>query len=89
MTEQLADGNWPGAGRVLPSEKLIRAVNEAQRRDAEDERRLPLTRDERSVVKRRIPSGTRTRKKLPYWACGYIRFSLTRDCGDVSEGMAH
>jgi hypothetical protein len=46
MTERLADGNWPGVGRVLPIEKLIRAVNEAQRHDAEDERRLPLTRDE-------------------------------------------
>jgi hypothetical protein len=73
MTEALADGNWPGAGRVLPSEKLIRAVNEAERRDAEDERRLPLTRDEQSVVKRRIPSDARTRKKLPYRARGYIR----------------
>ena len=47
-------------------EKLIDVVIEAQARDAEDERRLPL-RGDRPVVRRR------TRKKLPYWASGYIR----------------
>jgi hypothetical protein len=58
----------PGETRKsLPIEKLVRAVNEAQGHDTEDERRLPLTRDERHVVKRR------TRKKLQYWAQGSIR----------------
>ena len=60
MTERLADRN-------MLAEKLIYAVSAAQRLDAEDERRLPLTRDERPVVKRR------TRKKLQYWAQGFIR----------------
>ena len=57
----------PYPGRSLPIEDLVRAFDEAQRDDAEDERRLPLTRDERPFVKRR------TRKKLQYWAEGSIR----------------
>ena len=67
MSERLADGNRPSTGRILPIERLVRAVNKAQRHDMEDERRTPLTRDERPVVKRR------TRKKLQYWAQGFIR----------------
>ena len=61
MSERLADGNRPSTGRILPIES---AVNKAQRHDMEDERRTPLTRDERPVVKR---------KKLQYWAQGFIR----------------
>jgi hypothetical protein len=68
MTERLADGDRRDtAGRLLPIEKLARAVNEARGHDEEEERRLPLTRDERPVVKRRTP------KKLEYWAQGFIR----------------
>jgi hypothetical protein len=55
MTEPLAGVNLPGPGQFLLIEKLIRAVNEAQRRDAEDERRLPLMRGDRSVVRGRRP----------------------------------
>jgi len=57
MTERRADTEL---------EKLGRVVTEAQARDAEDERRPPL-RGDRPVVRRR------TRKKLQYWAQGYIR----------------
>ena len=46
MTERLADRN-------MLAEKLIYAVSAAQRLDAEDERRLPLTRDDGSVIQRR------------------------------------
>jgi hypothetical protein len=59
MTEPLVDGNQAAPNR------LIRDVNEAQARDAEDERRLPLRGDWPGVRRR-------TRKKLPYWAQGYI-----------------
>jgi hypothetical protein len=45
--------------------KLIHVVTKAQARDAEDEHRLPF-RSDRPVVRRR-------RKKLQYWAQGYIR----------------
>jgi hypothetical protein len=61
MTERLADRN-------MRAEKLICAVSAAQRLGAEDERRLPLMRDERAIVQRR-----RRRKKLQYWAEGFIR----------------
>jgi hypothetical protein len=67
MTERLVDGNRLGASQSLPIEKLARAVNEAQGDDAEDQRRLPLMRDERPAVKRR------RRIKLQYWAQGAIR----------------
>jgi hypothetical protein len=59
MTERLAD-------RGILAEKLTHDVSAAQRLDAEDERRLTLTRDGRPVVKRR------TRRKLQYWAQGFI-----------------
>jgi hypothetical protein len=60
MTQRLA------ANSVL-AENLIDAVSAAQRLDAKDQRRLPLTRDERPAVKRR------RRIKLQYWAQGAIR----------------
>jgi hypothetical protein len=66
MTERLADGDRCDTGRSIPIEKLVRAVNEAQGHDAEGELRLPLTRDERPFFRRR------TRKKLQYWAEGFI-----------------
>ena len=45
-----ADRNAPWPARFDPIEKVIRAVQEAQRRDAEDERRLPVVRDDRDIV---------------------------------------
>jgi hypothetical protein len=39
--------------RVVIDDKMICAVREAQERDAEDERRLPLKGDERPIVRKR------------------------------------
>jgi hypothetical protein len=51
--EMFADRNSPWSGRFVPIEKVIRAIQEAQRRDEEDERRLPVMRDDRDIVRRR------------------------------------
>ena len=65
---------WAVAKRVTRlqwNERLWRQLRSFRRRPERaairPNARLPLTRDERPVVKRR------TRKKLQYWAQGFIR----------------
>ena len=60
-----ADRNAPWSGRFVPIEKAIRAVHEAQRRDREDECRLPVMRDDRDIVRRRRTTrGTMLRRHV-------------------------
>jgi hypothetical protein len=51
MIERLEDRNSPRLRRWLPTQELIRALNEAQKRDAADERRPAPTHNERLVVR--------------------------------------